>query len=82
MLCLPDLPDVEQVVLGEGDESGPVIDGVSEGMTIVDHSTISPTVTEVIAERLLTEDVELLDAPISGGKTGVIEGTLSITVGG
>ncbi|MDL5360964.1 NAD(P)-dependent oxidoreductase [Halalkalicoccus sp. NIPERK01] len=82
LLCLPDSPDVENVVLGEGEETEPVIDGLSEGMTLVDHSTISPTVTEAIAERLSDRGVAMLDAPISGGEEGAIEGTLSIMVGG
>ncbi|MFC7007363.1 NAD(P)-binding domain-containing protein [Halalkalicoccus salilacus] len=30
LLCLPDSPDVENVILGEGEEGDPVIDGVSE----------------------------------------------------
>ncbi len=82
LLCLPDSPDVENVVLGEGDESNPVIDGLSEGMTVVDHSTISPTVAESVADRLDQAGVAMLDAPISGGEEGAIEGTLSIMVGG
>lgn len=82
LLCLPDSPDVENVVLGEGEEPEPVIDGVSQGMTVVDHSTISPTVAESVADRLATEGVATLDAPISGGEEGAIEGTLSIMVGG
>jgi 2-hydroxy-3-oxopropionate reductase len=82
LLCLPDSPDVENIVLGEGSETDPVIDGVSEGMTLVDHSTISPTVAESVAERLAEKGVSMLDAPISGGEEGAIEGTLSIMVGG
>jgi 3-hydroxyisobutyrate dehydrogenase-like beta-hydroxyacid dehydrogenase len=82
LLCLPDSPDVENVVLGEGEESTPLVDGVSEGMTVVDHSTISPTVAESVADRLAAEGVTMLDAPISGGEEGAIEGTLSIMVGG
>ncbi|MFW5959426.1 MAG: NAD(P)-dependent oxidoreductase [Natronomonas sp.] len=82
LLCLPDSPDVQNVVLGEGSESDPVIDGVSEGMTLVDHSTISPTVATAVANRLADEGVRMLDAPISGGEVGAIEGTLSIMVGG
>ena len=82
LTCLPDSPDVENVVLGEGDEPDPVIDGLSEGMTVIDHSTISPTVAGTVAERLDEIGVSLLDAPISGGDEGAIEGTLSIMVGG
>ncbi|MFP9190470.1 NAD(P)-dependent oxidoreductase [Natronosalvus vescus] len=82
LLCLPDSPDVENIVLGEGNEANPVIDGVSEGMTVIDHSTISPTVAEAVADRLAKEGVSMLDAPISGGEQGAIDGTLSIMVGG
>ncbi|GAB6862913.1 NAD(P)-dependent oxidoreductase [Haloplanus litoreus] len=82
LLCLPDSPDVRQVVLGDGAESKPVVDGLSEGMTLIDHSTISPTVTEGIAAELDEQGVTMLDAPISGGEQGAIDGTLSIMVGG
>jgi 3-hydroxyisobutyrate dehydrogenase-like beta-hydroxyacid dehydrogenase len=82
LLCLPDSPDVETVVLGEGDEPDPLIDGVSEGMIVIDHSTISPTVAASVADRVAEEGVTMLDAPISGGEVGAIEGTLSIMVGG
>jgi 2-hydroxy-3-oxopropionate reductase len=80
--CLPDSPDVEAVLLGDGSEENPVIDGLSEGMTVIDCSTISPTVTEEIASELKDLGVAMLDAPISGGEEGAIEGTLSIMVGG
>ena len=82
LLCLPDSPDVKQVVLGNDDENAPVIEGLTEGMTLIDHSTISPTVTETIAADLAEVGVTMLDAPISGGERGAIEGTLSIMVGG
>ncbi|MEF8878411.1 MAG: NAD(P)-dependent oxidoreductase [Haloarculaceae archaeon] len=82
LLCLPDSPDVERVVLGDAEESEPLVDGIEEGMTVVDHSTISPTVAESIAGELADRGVTMLDAPISGGESGAIEGTLSIMVGG
>lgn len=82
LLCLPDSPDVERVVLGGENEDEPVIEGLSEGMTLIDHSTISPTVTKEIAAELEERGVTMLDAPISGGEEGAIEGSLSIMVGG
>jgi 2-hydroxy-3-oxopropionate reductase len=80
LLCLPDTPDVEQVLRGTDDD--PVIDGLREGMTLIDHSTISPTVTEDLADDIAEQGVTMLDAPISGGEQGAIDGTLSIMVGG
>ncbi len=73
-----DTPDVEQVILGE---SG-VIDGVQPGAVVVDMSTISPSATRAMAERLQQTGAEMLDAPVSGGDIGAIAGTLSIMVGG
>ncbi|MDX1745404.1 MAG: NAD(P)-binding domain-containing protein, partial [Halobacteriales archaeon] len=82
LLCLPDSPDVQKVVMGNEEEPNPVVDGLSSGMTLIDHSTISPTVTEEMAAELAEQGVTMLDAPISGGEIGAIEGTLSIMVGG
>lgn len=73
-----DTPDVEAVILGEHG----IIEGVHTGSVVVDMSTISPTTTRVIADMLETQGVEMLDAPVSGGEKGAIDGALSIMVGG
>jgi 3-hydroxyisobutyrate dehydrogenase len=76
--CVSDTPDVETVILGENG----VINGVKAGSLVIDMSTISPQVTEAIATKLAEKDVQMLDAPISGGSEGAANGTLSIMVGG
>jgi len=76
--CLPDSEGVESVVRGNGG----IVDGFEGGETLIDCSTISPTVTEELAADLAARDVNMLDAPISGGEEGAIEATLSIMVGG
>jgi 2-hydroxy-3-oxopropionate reductase len=73
-----DTPDVESVIFGE---TG-IAKHARSGSVIVDMSTISPTATKVFAERLAKQNIEMLDAPVSGGETGAINGTLSIMVGG
>ena len=75
---LPDSPQVEEVLAGEAG----VLEGVKEGALIVDMSTISPVVTEELAEKAGEKGASMLDAPVSGGDVGAIEGTLSIMVGG
>lgn len=80
--CLPDSPDVLAVVLGNDGEDAPIIEGVTEDTTVIDMSTISPTVTEEVSTALADHGAQMLDAPISGGEEGAIEGTLSIMVGG
>ncbi len=76
--CLPDTPDVQQVLLGEDG----VVEGADEGTICVDMSTISPTTTKQMARRLGEKNITFIDAPISGGEIGAIEGKLSIMMGG
>ncbi|PZO21677.1 MAG: NAD(P)-dependent oxidoreductase [Leptolyngbya foveolarum] len=76
--CVSDSPDVEAVILGE---SG-VIHGATSGSLIVDMSTISPGVTQRIAKTLAQKDIQMIDAPVSGGSEGAQKGTLSIMIGG
>ncbi len=78
IVMVTDTPDVEQVVLGPDG----VIEGVGRGTTVIDMSTISPSVTKKIAERLSRVGASMLDAPVSGGEKGAKEGTLTIMVGG
>ncbi len=73
-----DSPDVQEVVLGDDG----VIHGARSGSVVVDMSTISPQVTREIANALREKNVDMLDAPVSGGEKGAMEGTLSIMVGG
>jgi 2-hydroxy-3-oxopropionate reductase len=75
---LPDSPQVREVVAGEDG----VLEGISDGALLIDMSTISPVVTEELAEALQEKGASMLDAPVSGGDVGAIEGTLSIMVGG
>jgi len=73
-----DTSDVEQVVLGPGG----VLEGATAGAVLVDMSTISASATRALAQRLAGAGLAMLDAPVSGGELGAIEGTLSIMVGG
>jgi 2-hydroxy-3-oxopropionate reductase len=75
---LPDSPQVEEVLAGEDG----VIEGLKEGALVVDMSTISPVVTEELARNVEEKGASMLDAPVSGGDVGAIDGTLSIMVGG
>ncbi|HJX07148.1 MAG TPA: 2-hydroxy-3-oxopropionate reductase [Actinomycetota bacterium] len=75
---LPDTRDVEQVLTGE---SG-VVEGAAAGSLVIDMSSIDPAPTREIAAALAARDVAMVDAPVSGGERGAIDGTLSIMVGG
>jgi 2-hydroxy-3-oxopropionate reductase len=75
---LPDGPQVETVVLGDGG----ILEGCRPGAMIVDMSSINPLVSQKIGAACAAKDVEFLDAPVSGGEPKAIEGTLAIMVGG
>lgn len=73
-----DSPDVEALVMGHNG----VMEGIQQDAVLIDMSTISPSVTRSTAARLKERGAHMLDAPVSGGSWGAIEGTLSIMVGG
>ncbi len=73
-----DTPDVVDVISGkEG-----IIHGAKLKHLVIDMSTISPEVTRSLARDLAAKNIDMLDAPVSGGEQGAIDGTLSIMVGG
>ena len=75
---LPDGPDVSKVLEGENGVFG----AMSKGTVIVDSSTIAPAIARRLAERAKELGSQLLDAPVSGGEIGAIDGTLTFMVGG
>ena len=75
---LPDLPDVRQVLAGPDG----VFPAVRPGAVIIDMSTIPPTAARELAAEATRHGATFLDAPVSGGEIGAIDGTLAIMVGG
>jgi 2-hydroxy-3-oxopropionate reductase len=75
---VPDSPDVEAVATGE--------DGIfahaARGALYIDMSTIRPDVAVRVAQAGRGAGLRVLDAPVSGGEAGAVEGSLSIMVGG
>lgn len=78
MTMVPNSPQVKAVMLGE--------DGVAAhmrpGTTFIDMSSINPVASKEIAAELAKKNIEMLDAPVSGGEPKAIDGTLSFMVGG
>lgn len=75
---LPNSPEVTEVIL----DSQGVLEGAKEGSIIIDMSSIAPLVSKEIAAKCKEKGVQMMDAPVSGGEPGAIEGTLAIMVGG
>jgi 2-hydroxy-3-oxopropionate reductase len=70
--------DVENIALGKDG----LIDGMAPGSVLVDCSTIAPETARQIAAKLAEANIAMLDAPVSGGVQGAIDGTLAIMAGG
>ena len=75
---LPDSADSERAILGPNG----VLEGAKPGSIVIDMSSISPIVSQKIAAECNRQGVAMLDAPVSGGEPGAINGTLAIMVGG
>ena len=78
LTMVPDGPQVLQVVCGDDG----VLAGAHDGLTLIDMSSIAPAVSQQVGELLAAKGVAMLDAPVSGGEPGAIEGSLAFMVGG
>lgn len=74
ILMLPDTPDVENVLFGDGG----VASALSKGKAVVDMSSISPTETKKFAARIRELGCDYVDAPVSGGQVGAQNAALTI----
>jgi 2-hydroxy-3-oxopropionate reductase len=75
---VPDSPDVEAVTGG----ADGVFAHARPGALYVDMSTIRPDLAVRVGEAGRDAGLRVLDAPVSGGEAGAVEGSLSIMVGG
>ena len=78
LTMLPNSPHVKSVMLGENG----VASYMREGTVFIDMSSINPVASKEIAAVLAEKNIEMLDAPVSGGEPKAIDGTLSFMVGG
>ena len=77
-MCVSDTGAVETVLFGpQGVEQS-----LTQGMILVDSSTISPSATRKFAERVRPKGVDYVDAPMTGSKVAAESGTLIFMVGG
>lgn len=75
---LPDTPQVEDVIYGEGG----LLASPPRGRLIVDMSTISPVAVRRMHADLKAAGTDFIDAPVSGGPIGAKNATLTIMAGG
>ena len=75
---LPGPAEVEEVFIGPDG----LLQGVEEGRIYVDLSTSRPTLIRQIEPLFRQKGAYILDAPVSGGKSGAASGNLAVMVGG
>ena len=78
VLSVSDTPDVEELLLG----ADGAIHHLAPGAVVVDTSTIAPSATRRMGEQLATKGILMVDAPVSGGSEGAVNGTLTVFLGG
>jgi 3-hydroxyisobutyrate dehydrogenase/2-hydroxy-3-oxopropionate reductase len=77
-LCVGDSAMSEALILGDDG----VARGASPGTVVVDASTVSPSSSRAIGEKLTNSGFHFLDAPCTGSKPGAEGGNLTFMIGG
>ncbi len=77
-VCVGDDPDLRAVITGKDG----VLDGISSGAVIVDHTTASANIARELSALCLARGVGFIDAPVSGGQAGAENGQLTVMCGG
>jgi 3-hydroxyisobutyrate dehydrogenase len=77
-MCVGNDDDVREVAAG----SRGAFAGMSPGAILVDHTTASADVAREMEQRAKSRDLGFLDAPVSGGQAGAVNGKLGVFVGG
>ena len=78
ILAVSDTKDVKEILTGKNG----LINNITKISIVIDMSTICPIETIKISKKLKKKRISMVDAPVSGGEIGAIEGKLSIMVGG
>jgi 3-hydroxyisobutyrate dehydrogenase-like beta-hydroxyacid dehydrogenase len=76
-ICVGNDNDLSDVILGQNG----IMQGLKSGAIVVDHSTVSAEISRDLAALLAQRNVDFIDAPVSGGQQGAINGQLSIMCG-
>ena len=78
MMCVGNDDDVRSVVYGDNG----VLAGMKRGAILVDHTTASATVAREVYQKAKDKGIGFIDAPVSGGQAGAVNGQLGIMCGG
>ena len=73
--CLGNDNDVKEIYHG-------IFDSIQPGTLLIDHTTTSATLAELLSDKSQEHGSSFLDAPVSGGQAGAEQGVLTVMVGG
>jgi len=76
--CVGNDKDIKEVCMGD---NGAFL-GMEKGTIFVDHTTASANIARELASISKNYSIAFLDAPVSGGEAGAINGALTVMVGG
>jgi 3-hydroxyisobutyrate dehydrogenase-like beta-hydroxyacid dehydrogenase len=80
--CVGNDDDLRAVALGSGGGSGGAFAGMAPGAVFVDHTTASAEVARELHSQASALGLHFIDAPVSGGQTGAVNGMLTVMCGG
>ncbi len=76
--CVGNDDDLRAVILGHGG----ALSAMGEGAVLIDHTTTSAEVAREVAQACAAQACAMLDAPVSGGEAGAVNGVLTVMIGG
>ena len=78
LMCVGNDDDVRAVAFGDNG----ALAGLKKGAVLIDHTTASAVVARELFEETKKRGVGFVDAPVSGGQAGAVNGKLGIMCGG
>ena len=82
MMCVGNDDDVRSVAYGQDGKDSGALAGMKKGAILVDHTTASATVARELHKKAKEKGIGFVDAPVSGGQAGAVNGQLGIMCGG
>jgi 3-hydroxyisobutyrate dehydrogenase-like beta-hydroxyacid dehydrogenase len=83
--CVGNDDDLRAVTLGDGTgdkAGGGAFAGMAPGSVFVDHTTASAEIARELHREALARGLHFIDAPVSGGQAGAVNGALTVMCGG
>lgn len=78
LTCVGNDEDLAEILMGQGG----VLDAMAHGALLIDHTTVSADMARRLASECAARGLGAVDAPVSGGEAGAVNGQLAIMCGG